>query len=52
MAKNGNRRVEGNRPKAAVREYLRTHPEVANDALVDHKLLISVAPGGSLRRVC
>jgi cephalosporin hydroxylase len=40
----------GDNPKTAVREYLRTHPEFAIDKNVDHKLLISVAPDGYLKR--
>jgi cephalosporin hydroxylase len=41
----------GNNPKTAVREYLKTHPEFQIDKGIDHKLLISVAPDGYLRRV-
>ena len=41
----------GNNPKTAVREYLKTHPEFEIDKRVDHKLLISVAPDGYLKRV-
>jgi cephalosporin hydroxylase len=41
----------GNNPKTAVREYLRSHPEFEVDKSVDHKLLISVAPDGYLKRV-
>jgi cephalosporin hydroxylase len=41
----------GNNPKTAVFEYLKQHPEFAIDAAVDHKLLISVAPSGYLKRV-
>ena len=41
----------GNSPKSAVREYLHTHPEFVVDERIDHKLLISVAPSGYLRRV-
>jgi len=41
----------GNSPKSAVREYLRLHPEFVVDERIDHKLLISVAPSGYLRRV-
>jgi len=40
----------GNSPKTAVLEYLKTHPEFSIDQRVDDKLLISVAPGGYLRR--
>jgi cephalosporin hydroxylase len=42
----------GNSPKSAVREYLKHHPEFATDEGLDHKLLISVTPGGYLRRIC
>ena len=42
----------GNSPKSAVRKYLKNHPEFVNDETLDHKLLISVAPGGYLRRIC
>ena len=41
----------GNSPKTAVRQYLTSHPEFTIDKQVDHKLLISVAPSGYLRRV-
>lgn len=41
----------GNNPKTAVREYLKTHPEFEIDKRIDHKLLISVAPDGYLKRV-
>ena len=41
----------GNNPKTAVREYLKTHPEFEIDKQIDHKLLISVAPDGYLKRV-
>jgi cephalosporin hydroxylase len=37
-------------PSTAVREYLRSHPEFEPDQGIDHKLLISVAPGGYLKR--
>jgi cephalosporin hydroxylase len=40
----------GNNPKTAVREYLKSHPEFEIDKSIDHKLLISVAPDGFLRR--
>jgi cephalosporin hydroxylase len=42
----------GNSPKSAVRKYLKNHPEFVDDETLDHKLLISVAPGGYLRRTC
>lgn len=41
----------GNNPKTAVRKYLETHSEFEIDKSVDHKLLISVAPDGYLKRV-
>lgn len=41
----------GNNPKTAVWEYLRTHPEFEIDKSIQHKLLITVAPDGYLRRV-
>jgi cephalosporin hydroxylase len=41
----------GNSPKTAVIEYLKKHPEFEIDKRIDHKLLISVAPDGYLKRV-
>lgn len=41
----------GNNPKTAVWEYLKSHPEFEIDKQIDHKLLISVAPDGYLKRV-
>jgi len=41
----------GNNPKTAVWEYLKTHPEFEIDKQIEHKLLITVAPDGYLRRV-
>ncbi len=41
----------GNNPKTAVWEYLKTHPEFEIDKSIDHKLLITVAPDGYLKRV-
>lgn len=41
----------GDSPKTAVWEYLKTHPEFEIDKQIDHKLLISVAPDGYLKRV-
>ena len=41
----------GNNPKTAVWEYLRTHPEFEIDKHMDHKLLISVAQNGYLKKV-
>jgi len=41
----------GDNPKTAVSEYLKTHSEFEIDKSIDHKLLISVAPEGYLKRV-
>jgi len=41
----------GDNPKTAVREYLKAHPEFEVDTGIQNKLLITVAPGGYLRRV-
>jgi cephalosporin hydroxylase len=41
----------GNNPKTAVCEYLKTHSEFEIDKSIQHKLLITVAPDGYLRRV-
>jgi len=41
----------GDNPKTAVFEYLKAHPEFEIDKEMDHKLLISVAPDGYLKRV-
>jgi len=41
----------GNNPKTAVQEYLKTHPEFQIDKAIDHKILISVAPDGYLKRI-
>ena len=41
----------GNNPKTAVREYLKAHPEFEIDESIQHKLLITVAPDGYLRRL-
>jgi cephalosporin hydroxylase len=40
----------GNNPKTAVFEFLKSHPEFEIDKSIDHKLLISVAPDGFLKR--
>lgn len=40
----------GDNPKTAVHEYLRVHPEYEIDHSVDDKLLVTVAPGGYLKR--
>lgn len=41
----------GNNPKTAVREFLKSHPEFEIDKSFEHKLLITVAPDGYLKRV-
>ena len=41
----------GNNPKSAVHEFLKNRREFEIDKRIDHKLLISVAPDGYLRRV-
>ena len=41
----------GNNPKTAVEAFLREHPEFVIDGEIDDTLLISVAPGGFLRRL-
>lgn len=41
----------GDNPKTAVTEYLERRPEFAVDKARDHKLMISVAPGGFLERL-
>lgn len=40
----------GNNPKTAVKEYLSRHDEFVVDEDIEAKLLITVAPGGYLRR--
>ena len=40
----------GNNPKTAVREYLTQNPNFEVDEDMETKLLITVAPGGYLRR--
>jgi cephalosporin hydroxylase len=41
----------GDNPKTAAVEYLRRHPEFVVDKAMDHKLLVTVAPDGYLKRV-
>ncbi len=41
----------GNNPKTAVWEYLKTNSEFEIDKRLEHKLLITVAPDGYLKRV-
>ncbi|HEV3223251.1 MAG TPA: cephalosporin hydroxylase family protein [Puia sp.] len=42
---------KGNNPKTAVWEFLKTHKEFEIDYVIDNKLMISVAPGGYLKRI-
>ncbi|MGZ8260117.1 MAG: cephalosporin hydroxylase family protein [Caldimonas sp.] len=41
----------GDNPRTAVFEYLKRHPEFEIQKAIDHKLLVSVAPDGYLKRV-
>jgi len=41
----------GDNPKTAVREYVKTHPEFEIDVAWQHRLQITVAPDGFLKRV-
>lgn len=41
----------GDNPKTAVWEFLASHPEFEIDKFIDHKIMISVAPDGFLKRV-
>lgn len=41
----------GNNPKSAVFEFLKSHPEFKIDKSIDDKLLLSVAPGGFLKKI-
>ena len=41
----------GNNPKTAVVQWSKTHPEFVNDAQWEQKLMVTVAPGGFLRRM-
>ncbi|HVM87577.1 MAG TPA: cephalosporin hydroxylase family protein [Puia sp.] len=42
---------KSNNPKTAVWEFLKTHPEFEIDHSVDHKLVLTVAPDGYLKRI-
>jgi len=42
---------KGNNAKTAVWEFLKRHPEFEIDKSIQHKLLITVAPDGYLRRI-
>ncbi len=41
----------GNNPKTAVKEFLHNNSDFQNDILIEQKLLITVAPGGFLKRI-
>jgi cephalosporin hydroxylase len=41
----------GNNPKTAVAEFLKDHPEFEADRRIDDQLLVSVTPGGYLKRL-
>lgn len=41
----------GNNPKTAVNEFLRSNSDFIVDSAMDNKLMISVAPGGYLKRI-
>lgn len=41
----------GNNPKTAVHAYLKNHPEFEVDRDIEHKLMVTVAPEGYLRRI-
>jgi cephalosporin hydroxylase len=42
---------KGNNPRTAVWEFLKSHPEFEIDKNIEHKLLITVAPDGYLKRI-
>lgn len=41
----------GNNPKTAIDQFLKTNQNFRIDENIDHKLLVSVAPGGYLKRI-
>lgn len=43
---------KGNNPKTAVWKFLENHPEFTIDKDIEHKLLLTVAPDGYLKRIC
>src|SRR6202158_5972755 len=43
---------KGNNAKTAVWNFLKRHPEFQIDKSIQHKLLITVAPDGYLKRIC
>jgi cephalosporin hydroxylase len=42
---------QGNNPKTAVWDFLKRHPEFEIDKSIQHKLLVTVAPDGYLKRL-
>ena len=42
---------KGNSPRTAVVEFLKLHPRFEVDESIQNKLLITVAPGGFLKRI-
>jgi len=42
---------KGNNPKTAVKEYLKNNPEFVIDNDIQNKILITVSPGGFLKRI-
>jgi cephalosporin hydroxylase len=42
---------QGDNPKTAVWEFLKSHPEFVSDKHIDNKLLISVGPEGYLKKI-
>ena len=42
---------KGDNPKTAVAEFLKTNSDFVVDRAIEEKLLISVAPGGYLKRI-
>ena len=42
---------KGNNPKTAVHEFLKSNPQFEIDRSIQHKLLITVAPDGYLKRI-
>jgi len=43
--------AKGNNPMTAVKEFIKTSDQFVVDTAIDNKLLISVAPGGYLKRI-
>jgi cephalosporin hydroxylase len=42
---------KGNSPRTAVDQFLKIHPEFEVDESIQNKLLITVAPGGFVKRI-